>query len=282
MTKKEKVNRIILDDIQDCYIVGDIHGEYGSLLYSIKWAELQDCLIICAGDCGMGFTTVEGAKNELSKLRKYCNNNNIHVFFVRGNHDNPEWFEKKVINFPNVKCIPDYTVVTYNNNGTLTNILCIGGATSIDRNGRLKQMLESKTRFLKYHPTATYEEADDNIRHLYWDGEQPVFDPDKLNAIKEAGLEINMMCTHTCPSFCTPTHKNGIEGWLLADKTLSGDLDRERETIDQIRNKLLEDGHPIEKWIYGHYHFHNSEVIDGTMYVLLDMARGAKCDMYRI
>ena len=51
MTKKEKVNRIILDDIQDCYIVGDIHGEYGKLCSLLdEIAPEKDDTIIFMGD----------------------------------------------------------------------------------------------------------------------------------------------------------------------------------------------------------------------------------------
>lgn len=280
---KGTLNRIVIEDIEDFYAVGDIHGEYETLLYHLKWAQLKNSVVICAGDCGMGFSSVEGTKQHLAKLRNYCNKNNVHVFFVRGNHDDPKYYSQKLINYPNVKCIPDYTVITKMVNGVVEdNILCVGGATSIDRNHRLKGMYEDKLKYLKYHPLATYEEADTHVRQTYWGDERPVFCPEKLDEIKENGIEITVVCTHTCPSFCVPLTKDGIEGWLEADPTLNECITQERATMDSIHEKLNADGHHVRKWMYGHYHFHASEVIDGILYTLLDMCRGVRCDMCRI
>ena len=36
-----------------------------------------------------------------------------------------------------------------------------------------------------------------------------------------------------------------------------------------ILNKLIEDGHMVEKWIYGHFHGHNEEEHDNIKYIAL-------------
>lgn len=54
---------------------------------------------------------------------------------------------------------------------------------------------------------------------------------------------------------------------------LNEDLDNERKSCDSILQYLKSNGHPIENWYYGHFHFNNTEVIDGIKYTLLDMSK---------
>ena len=58
------------------------------------------------------------------------------LILMRGNHDNPDYFENRLIDYPRMKTIPDYCVIQFSGN----NILCIGGAVSIDREYRETQM----------------------------------------------------------------------------------------------------------------------------------------------
>ena len=57
-------------------------------------------------------------------------------------------------------------------------------------------------------------------------------------------------------------------------------IDDERAVMDNIYNKLIADGHPLQKWFYGHYHYHNQEYIDGVQYIMLDMWRNGNFDIY--
>jgi hypothetical protein len=50
--------------------------------------------------------------------------------------------------------------------------------------------------------------------------------------------------------------------------------------MDDVYNKLKTDGHPLEKWFYGHYHYHNQEYIDGVQFVMLDMWRNGNFDIF--
>ena len=116
----------------------------------------------------------------------------------------------------------------------------------------------------------------------YWIGEEPFFDKNKLGEIKNNGVKLNAICTHTCPDFCAPYTKDGIKGWLLEDSKLEKDIDKERQTMTDLYNKLIEDGHPIDKWCYGHYHFHDFQEIDGIKFYLLDMDRNGVMDFVEI
>lgn len=59
---------------------------------------------------------------------------------------------------------------------------------------------------------------------------------------------IDTVVTHTCPSFCHPISKPGIESWLLRDTKLQGDLNAERSEMDKIYNQLIADNQPLRSW----------------------------------
>lgn len=244
------------------YAVGDIHGYFGSLISMIKRYEITNSCIIVCGDCGLGFSKWDATKDYLKKLNNLCQKNNVTIVMFRGNHDDPEFFTRGKIT-SNIIPVPDYTVI----NNT---ILCVGGATSIDRQYRMAMKNKMCQEYFKYHPNCSLEEAMNNTSNVYWQKEAPVYDEEKLNEIKEAGLNITVVCTHTCPSFCDPTNKDGIKDWIVQDPYLDFDIKDEREVMDKLYNKLLEDGHQVKDWIYGHYHRHSMMIVDDIKFVMLD------------
>ena len=182
--------------------------------------------------------------------------NNTHILFTRGNHDDPSYFSNEIINLSNVKTIPDYSIVKVTNEKETQHILCIGGATSIDRMSRIEN--------------DDYIASFGGSRKSYWEDEQPVFNKEAFDEIKEAGIKINAVVTHTCPSFCYPTNKEGIKSWLVYDKDLSRDLDIERGIMDNIYHRLIkEDRHPIKIWCYGHFHDSYTMEYENTIFRLL-------------
>ena len=93
-------------DYENLCIVGDIHGEFRELVWTITQKGLENTAFIIAGDFGLGFYKrgyyngiYERIKNNLSKNRN-C------ILGVRGNHDNPEYFIK---NLKHSQIIQDYT-----------------------------------------------------------------------------------------------------------------------------------------------------------------------------
>ncbi len=73
----------------------------------------------------------------------------------------------------------------------------------------------------------------------------------------------------TCPSFCYPHSKKGIEGWLAGDNTLAADLDKERAVMDRLYERLLADGHPVRDWFYAHFHDSHTEFIGNIRFSLM-------------
>lgn len=233
-------------------VCGDIHGEFRTLIFNIKRLGIENSVIIVAGDCGIGFEKESHYTQLYNKLAKTLEATNNLLLLVRGNHDDPAYFDGKKIDFERIKCIPDYSVVLAANR----NVLCIGGAVSIDRKHRRDAMWidELKNR---------------TVRPLYWENEAAVFNIQALSELRD--MKIDTVVTHTCPSFCYPVSKAGIESWLLQDAELLGDLNAERCEMDKIYNQLIADNHPLKNWYYAHFHQSNTEFINNISYSLLNI-----------
>lgn len=247
-----------------CAVCGDIHGEFDFLVGKMLRMELTDTLVIVAGDCGIGFDTPGYYRRTYQRIAKTLKKLNSSLLLVRGNHDDPEFFQREMIVFPRMRTLPDYSIIRFKDR----TILCVGGAISIDRLYRIDQM-----RILADSGRAP--------RKLYWENETPQFDEREMNAIKEAGLRIDTVVTHTAPSFCYPTTKRGIEMWMAYDPNLEKDIDEERATMDRLHNRLLSDGHPLTQWYYGHYHCTSNDRIDGVGFHLLDIGQINEIPVYR-
>jgi len=126
------------EEYDSLYICGDIHGEFKE----IKRKEIINSILLIAGDCGIGFEKSEYYEQLYPKLSKILTKNNCILLLVRGNHDDPKYFQQQLIDFPQMKTIPDYTVIQYKSH----NILCVGGAISVDRRERLNVMRSAKLK----------------------------------------------------------------------------------------------------------------------------------------
>ena len=73
--------------------VGDLHGNFDDIGYFIKSYNFTDTAIIFCGDIGMGFCKPEHYKTVFNKISRIINKCNVHLIFLRGNHDNPLYFD---------------------------------------------------------------------------------------------------------------------------------------------------------------------------------------------
>ena len=237
-------------------VSGDIHGDFTSLVYKccVEYG-MTDTLIIVAGDCGFGFESPIYYEDVYKKCRNKLSQANNWIVFVRGNHDNPAYFNLQHIKHARWMTIPDYSIIKACGH----TILCVGGATSIDRALRMASK--------KYHLPSK-----DNplIPTLYWHNEQPVFDQERLDVIDKHHA-IDVVITHTSPSFCALTSHNFLEEWIMVDPALLDDLKTERKVMDDIYNYLYTKNHPLRYWYYGHFHESWHEQINDTMFHLLDI-----------
>ena len=237
-------------------VSGDIHGEFNELVYKccIQY-RMTDTLIIVAGDCGFGFEQQGYYENVYNRNRERLSKSNNWVLFVRGNHDNPAYSNDYPIKHRRWMTIPDYSVVRACGH----QILCIGGAISVDRSYRISD--------LHYHPT---RHDDPLARNIYWTNEYPVFAIEKLDAINKS-CTIDTVITHTAPSFCELTSKNGLANWAIRDEDLTAHVKYERQVMDKILDYLKSNHHPLRHWFYGHFHQSWHQEIDGVQYNMLDI-----------
>lgn len=249
------------DGITRVLVSGDIHGNFERICQKLS-AYYEDTLLIVAGDCGFGFDTFKKHLSVLHGLAKeYLAKGNNHLAFVRGNHDNPDYFEpdtktgKTPVFAKRFRTVPDYAVIE----GAGRHILCVGGAVSIDRRMR-KALMEERRLEVTFPFSPAY----------YWRGEMPRFDSEALREICQ-NTSIDAVVSHSAPSFCAPWTKDGITDWLRKDSALSEDVARERKTMDEIYDFLRDNAQPLKSWHYGHFHFSTWTEIDGCHFRLLDI-----------
>jgi hypothetical protein len=83
---------------------------------------------------------------------------------------------------------------------------------------------------------------------------------------------IDLVATHTSPKFCHPTEFNNLVfSFAGYDPTLLSELTSERELITRMYHILKENGNPMEKWFYGHFHAEKHKTYDDTQFNLLSI-----------
>lgn len=214
------------------YVCGDIHRNFSYLIHMIKTYHITNSIIILAGDVGLGFSKME-AYNQyyINKMHELLDKLNVTILGVRGNHDDPDYFNHRLIDFPYFKTVADYDIISTN----LGRILCIGGAISVDRDSRIDE--DSKS--MKYG----------SDRRTWWKDEAPILNEDIL-----LNENYSIIVSHCAPSIAMP-----ITTWY-------GDLG-DREVMNAVlsisRNKITD-------WYYGHYHNSFCQTIDGITFHLLN------------
>lgn len=226
---------------------GDIHGNTDKVISYIKQYDLRDCTIIQVGDFGIGFELPAKEQRRLDFLNKPLKLRNINLKVIRGNHDNKHYFlGQQEYKKSNIELLKDYSILNIDN----LNILCVGGAISVDR----KPCKEFNWKGRK-------EGVD------YWKNEVFLLDEEKISSMKD----IDIVATHSSPDFCTPREKSGIMHFLKSDPELLKDVDEERDNHTKMYNILKDNGCKIDSWFYGHFHFYNKEIINNTKFILLDI-----------
>lgn len=230
--------------------LGDIHGKFLDLISILERLSVSDCIIIQVGDFGLGFKPYNIDRNNMIQLNNFLHINNIELLAIRGNHDNPKFFDGSQ-DLSNIKLIPDYTVLNIEGQ----NFLFIGGAISIDRRDRQLEnlMLTEKDRdFLSWY-----------------EGEEVIIkDVSQLR-------NIDVLVTHSTIQDAWPFNNinfgSSVDHYTKNDPSLKLELSAERQSLQRLYNELCKNN-DIKYHYYGHYH--NSYVIDdykGCKQVLLNI-----------
>jgi hypothetical protein len=228
----------ILDKDLPIYFAGDSHGNWQEVFFQISRFDIRDCYYIHVGDGGEGFAPEKQQLELFEKLNNKFKERNVQYFSIRGNHSDPSYFtgDKRTV-LSNFELIEDYTVYQYGDK----KIQFIGGATSIDRRGRQKNV-------------------------SYWVDEGVLFQPEKCE-------KVDMLVTHTAPARCYPQKFNEIVyGWSKEDPALIEDLLKERNEVETLFDLCKPSVH-----CYGHFHSSWSEEIDGCFHKLLNICELWEC-----
>ena len=236
----------------------DIHGAYNLITYHIRHYKITDSVFIMCGDFGIGFEKYEHYVNHvLPELHKVLKKSNCIIIIIRGNHDDPFYFDGEKINTKYVKAVPDYSIIQVCNK----NILCIGGAVSIDRTYRQQTDSVKIVNYMKYHD-CDYKRACEKCIYSWWENENVNYQP-------KVSERVDIICSHSAPSFCYPTDKGSIVmEYAQYDETLLEDIQKERETLDMIYNDYKDQ---ITHWYYGHFHQSMFQEINNIKFRLLDI-----------
>ena len=230
-------------------VCGDIHGDFHTLVHKmcIQY-RMTDTLLIVAGDCGFGFEKPAYYEQVYNKDAGRLRKANNWIAFVRGNHDNPAYFNEERIAYRRWRTVPDYSVISACGHG----ILCIGGAVSVDREQRRKEQARRALSQTGY----------------YWPDEAPVFSEEAIDGLS---LPIDTVVTHTAPSFCGKQDHAFLRDWAELDPELPDDVAAERKTMDNIHERIRQSGLPVRSWFYGHFHESRTEFIEGIEFRMLDI-----------
>lgn len=224
MEKDKLISVIELDGVKSLLLCGDIHGKFAELIVNLERYEIRDSAIIVLGDCGIGFEN-PGYYPHIyqKKLKKKLDKYNNIILCIRGNHDDPRYYDDPdfILDLPRIKTLPSNTILKTKG----YNILCIGGAISIDREERI----EDNTKIKSKHPKC------------YWSDEKINY----LDDIENIDCRVDIVCTHTAPiSFDPPLFRDSE-----MDEDLWEDILESRNYLEKINSSLKP-----KRWYYGHFH----------------------------
>lgn len=266
-------------------VIGDTHGvqECTRLIKEdLESNFMMNSSYIHVGDFGIGFKEFYDDVADLIELNDVLKKYNNRLYVVRGNHDNPQYFAsnmhkydellnhwKKVYSDQEPRSLDSYKIdhaatffyremknIIFMADYSTTEIegltvFFLGGATSIDREERIKHSAHNDYKL--------------NLKTagVYWPEEKVEYKKDILDLLSlyKTLEKVHLVVTHTAPSFV---------GMITSYKFLNDvsfevgkDCVKERMIMDNIVGRLSEN---CKTWIYGHFHKSMTDCVDDRIY----------------
>ncbi len=215
--------------MNDLYFCGDIHGKYRELVWTLCIKrQIQNSSIIILGDFGVGFT--KGLDVEYKKSEPKLEKNNLVLYVLRGNHDDPNYFKEGYIkDYPRLKFLQDHKIYNICNRSIYT----IGGANSTDANTNPEcttvpdRKIDSEKRVKK------------GKLPIWWELE-PV--EEKYTDLPN---RVDMIISHTAPLNFEPVSIRTSEISVSQFEKII----KERKYLQYVLGEIRAD-----YWFYGHFH----------------------------
>jgi len=195
---------------------GDIHGEFSRLIWNATNHKIANACIIICGDFGIGFNKEKRFTMDNS-ARKKMKDFNLYVKAIRGNHDDPSYFDGKH-NENRVEFLQDH--VPFEVLGKT--IYPIGGATSIDKWDRIEANKKSDKK-------------------CYWWGNENIVKKD-INSLPD---NVDIIISHEAPLSFEPVYKSTNR----FSSDIYDAISEDRKYLDEVEKKIK-----YNKWYFGHYH----------------------------
>ena len=178
-------------------VIGDIHADWQSCLYKVKNLDIRNAVLISVGDIGIGFIPPDKQGRQIEHLNDFFTARNVEFIGIRGNHDDPQYFDGSV-NLSHFRLLKDYHTEVINDK----KFLFVGGAISIDRKVRRWGV-------------------------NYWSDEKFVLKPDLVE-------KCDVLITHTAPIWNGPFDKTNISDWVEKDLALWPECYEERRGVGEL------------------------------------------------
>lgn len=200
------------------FICGDIHGKLKTLVWKlVEQKKITDADVILVGDIGVGFGRPKSFEVLYKSVERRLERSNIKLWGIRGNHDDPNFFNGS-IKYPFLELLPDHKLVEIND----FKVYPMGGATSTDREDRLKTMQHSK------YP-------------IYWKGESVEKKDDNFNYPPK----VDIIVSHEAPISFKPIPERLDE----ISPEIWEEILEDRRYLERVK-VLIRSGY----WFFGHYH----------------------------
>lgn len=212
------------------WICGDIHGELSALAQNAINRGISCADILVVGDFGAGFGRPNSMNVAYGKVRAALDKNEICIYTIRGNHDDPAFFDG-MHDFERLHFLPDHHIIKLCGK----KIYPVGGAVSSDID--LIDPLTRKSRRMQNDALIRYGSS----KRIWWPNEAP-------SQITEGLPETaDIVVSHEAPlSFEPPL----VRADHMHDETWLKNVES-RKYLDYVLSQVKP-----ALWFYGHYHSH--------------------------